>query len=305
VSNEDRIVPQAAELVASYWDLKAAQSWELKAHICIRRFLTKFAEAAGLAKTGLFLQLPMVRGTGFMQLPINILVQRIDDQTQVILTEDGRGIEKADYREQLRKRLKRGDHGLLDSWRAWTNPYLLGRVQSDVAWYLSDALWPLAQAGSGDVARWAWAAIDWEESHDAGLRSAWSGRAPADHSYHVRHWPGEANRELEADTLRPLRAEAILQAAKDLNVRVPPQFIPLDALRSRTDGIPLGERKRKAPTVGQQACFWLVAAKDGLHMTEEEAREALGMDDWRQVRSTVAACRKKLARLGRNRAKSR
>lgn len=275
------LIEKAAHLVAYWEDLRTTEPHELRAHLTLGRMCVAFYEAIGMTEDWSL-------RTDFEFWPIRkeplslvLLVGRVDGQLRATMREGAEHDMKEHYSPaQLRKQLERGDYGILGSWAPWVNAYFLNAIRDALFGLLHSrvvgAAWKFAERHpAGDVVRDARAAIEDAEEH-----------VPA-----FGPMPSPILQGMESKLVGKAshRARMIWRRLRQLDVRIPPQNIPLDRLRGRSPppGMP---RKGNALTLTEQLVLYL---REELHLGNVATAQALEMQDWRQVRDARDAAHEK------------
>jgi hypothetical protein len=287
------LVQEAARLVALWEDLQSVEPHELRGHLVLARMCDAFAQA--IHEVEWHVTAPFTVPVTQQELGVTVLVRNANDGPPATMREGHPSDLERHYPiGTLRAHLAAGDTGILASWRPWVNVYFWNAIR--------DALFGLPTNGSERVgAAWRQAA----QRPDANaVHLAW--RTLADRRFATRHDPHATLRADFALAEMPAwirddgelvsRVEVVWRVAERLPVKIPPQNIPLDVLRTRHP--PAGQRRKgRSLTVGQFVAWYLVRE---LRMDVDEAATHLGMEaDWRQVRDAVAeGDRKKAAWAG-------
>lgn len=268
---DEATLKAAAELVATYWNMRACKPEEFRFHTAAERHILALTRAKGLAGKGWYFVLPAApapAGRG-----MSLLACEVKGEMRACL------VFNEATRAQLERRISKRDNGILgDPW-VWTNPYVLGRAQTEVLWHHSrwHWWWDLDPRGA-IVARTAWAALALQESvsrhgfeveHDLPHRSTSAEELLTRKLYHTEHVEGDAERvfavEGEVWSARQLR-RVLRMAARDPG-RTPPQIVPLYVLREG----------REAPLAA--VLHYLCKDANGPRMAQAAAARALGMSD--------------------------
>ena len=268
---DEATLDAAAELVATYWDMRACKPEEFRFHVAAERHILALARAKGLAKEGWYFVLPAAPAPAGREM--SLLAQEIGDEMRACL------VFNEASREQLHRRLLKGEKGMLaDPW-VWTNPYVLGRAQTDVLWRHSRwHWWWRLDPARAIVSRTAWAALAYEESrgrhefeikHNLPHRSESAEEILARKLYHTGHVEADEERTfaVEGEVWSPRRLGRILTRAAKLPGRAPPEIVPLYVLREG----------RKAPLAA--VLHYLCKDPRGPRMQQAAAGRALGMSD--------------------------
>lgn len=266
---EGATLDAAAELVATYWDMRACKPEEFRFHAAAERHILALARAKGLAEEGWYFVLPAApapAGRG-----MSLLAQAVGGEMRACL------VFNEASREQLRRRLSKREKDILgDPW-VWTNPYVLGRARTEVLWHHSRWHWWWGlDPEDAMVSRTAWAALVYEEckgrhafevEHELAHRSGSPEELLSRKLYHTGHVEGEEERVFaaEGEVWSPRQLQRVLTKAAKQPGRTPPEIIPLYVLREG----------REAPLAA--VLRYLCKDPKGPGMTQAEAGRALGM----------------------------
>lgn len=294
VANIPREAIQAAgELLALWQDLLAVTPEGARFGQAMRAFAGKLAETSGLDETAAYAEFQ----TKLRVEPIGVAILACvtDGKTRVCMWE-GNPQDWASGLSQkvLRSELTAGRSGVLDSEDLWARSVFLNGARDALVRCDETgvgALWLAVQRMPGIAPQLALWAILHGESHYL----EWRGFRDAGAPIRVKEWPWSKPGPLKPNIAWANAADECREVARRLRPTGLPLVVPTAVLRHRNP--PTGPRKGISLTVTEQICWYLIGSRS---MTPEEVRDALGMDDVRQIRSLMRAVKRKHAKWPRH-----
>lgn len=281
------VIEEAAHIVAYWDDLRTTEPHELRAHLTLGRLCRAFYQALGI-QGDWYLRTPWVFAPIHREpLTLVLLVGRVDGEICATMREGAAHDMEQHYSpKQLRHQLEKGDYGVLASWAPWVNAYFLNAIR-DALFGLTHstaygAAWRHGDETPGAPAvKAARVAI---QAADALIPAFRPIESPHLRTFHSRLLPKSS-----------LRSQFIWRRVAQLDVRIPPQNLPLDRLRGRSPppGMP---HKGNALTITEQIIAYL---HDELGMGVSAIASALEMEDFRQVPHALDSAKGKRERWKR------
>ena len=276
------VIEEAARLVAYWNDLQSVQPHELRAHLALDRMCKAVYESLH-TESDWHLTTSFWVPVREEKLLVTILVGRVGRDVRAVMREGNPDdIPRYYPASKLRADLEDNKVGILASWELWINAYFLNGIR--------DALFGVSSSGAGA----AWHALEAYPQAEA-ARTAFAALRDAH-----PHIPAFSGRERGLLRQRPSvlgrqtssRSALVWKRARQLDVRIPPQNVPLDKLRGRNP--PEGmARKGNALTLTEKLVDYL---RHDLGMSRVATADALEMEDWRQVRDAEDQVEKKRGR---------
>lgn len=276
----------AGELVALWQDVCGVTPEDARFGQALRSFVCRLAESSGQDELAVYTE----ASTTIREEPIGfaVLVRVLNGNSQACMWEGNPHDWASGLSPNvLRSEMQAGRNGVFDAEDLWARAVFLNAARYSLARCDESgagALWMAVEKMPGIAPRLAlWAIL-----HGDSRYLEWRGFREPGIPLAVQEWPWSKPGPLKPNVEWANAADECREVARRLRPTGLPLVVPTAVLRQRNP--PSGPRKGTALTITEQMCWYLIASR---RMSPEAVRDALGMDDVRQVRSLMRAVKRK------------